>query len=341
MIGIIKLAHDCTDYFLTDTNETKDKGSAYSCCYEVINGTRRGFLKAFDYSAADRVGIEDPEAEIQNILQAYQTEREILKKCKDSKLKNVIELYDHGAYNLQEVITYPRVVYLILEYAEGGDVTEWLQKTNTIKWKLTSLHQLTKGLREIHNLSIAHQDIKPTNTVISTTTKLSDFGSAVSVYTSEESLPKRLKKAIAGSWAYAPPDLLYGYIHSDPISRRIGCDLYLLGSMIAFYFTDMSMTSLIKDNLAEDICWTNPATYGRFSEVETYLNSAFNKALIDLENRIEISELKQPLTFVVKCLCQPNSKLRGHPKTILYRGPNYDLERFLTIFSRLIFNLKN
>lgn len=325
-------------------NEGDDRGGVYSCCYEVQNGERQGFLKAFDYSAATKIGENDPEAQIQNLLMAYRTEKEILEKCKEHKLKNVIQLIEHGSCDVSEAEFYPRVVYLILEYAANGDVMNYLKQENlTLKWKLESLHQLIKGLRQIHNLSIAHQDLKPTNIVATEQqiTKLSDFGSAVHLNLNNEQLPRHLRKDYAGTWAYAPPDLVCGNTENDVIIRRIGCDLYLLGSMIVFYFTNMTMNALILQNLSEELAWGSPQNYGRFNEIEPYLQMAFERAISDLKDNIQIQALKEPIAFVVKCLCQPNPKLRGHPRTIAFRGQNFDLERFLTIFSRLLFDLKS
>jgi serine/threonine protein kinase len=223
-------------------------GGVYSCCYEVENEGRRGFLKAFDYSSADKVGRDGPE-QMRDILDAYLYETEILTICTDSGCKNVIRLLDQGNLDIAEAQQYPRVEYLILEYAGKGDIRDALKdKQLTLEWKMRSLHQLANGLRQIHSLSIAHQDIKPSNLVNLTNgaTKITDFGSAVLLNNSIRDIPKLLQKNYCGTWEYAPPELLYGEINNNSIIRRIGCDLYLLGSMVAFYFTNMSMTSLIK-----------------------------------------------------------------------------------------------
>jgi eukaryotic-like serine/threonine-protein kinase len=323
---------------ITNDNFAIDKGGVYSCCYEVENGNRKGFLKAFDYSAAGKIGVNNPEEEIQNLLKAFTVERDILQKCRDSKLKNVIELIDHGAYNVEEAIAYPRVIYLILEYAEHGDLRTALEeKRLTMEWKLRSLHQLAKGLKQIHNLSIAHQDIKPSNIVLSNNgTKISDFGSATAVNSPNHELPQHLKKAICGTWAYAPPELLYGEIYNDNIVRRIGCDLYLLGSMISFYFSDMTMTALIKSKLADKISWTNLETQGHYKELLTLIELAYEDALQELALSINEDKIRNTVVTIVRYLCHPNPAKRGHKKTIEQAEPNYDLQRFITMLSRLV-----
>jgi serine/threonine protein kinase len=196
---------------------------------------------------------------------------------------------------------------------------------------------LANGLRQIHELSIAHQDIKPSN-VVSTAgniTKLTDFGSAAPLNGDERALPDHIKQSISGTWAYAPPELLYDEINSNPIVRRIGCDLYLLGSMVVFYFTRSNMTALIRANLADNVSWTNRDTRGRYNEVKSYLTMAFEQALADLGNFIPEEKIREKVILTVKYLCNPDPELRGHAKTIKELGSNFSLHRFVTMFDVL------
>ena len=319
-------------------------GGVYSSCYEVEKEGRRGFLKAFDYTGAERVGREDPAAALRDILNAFTTERDILQACKQRVCRNVVEILGTGNYDIEEGVKNPTVHYLILEYADGGDLRKALNvsagtgRRPFVKWQLRSLHQLSNGLRQIHDLDIAHQDVKPSNVVACDggRTKLTDFGSAIAANSDERTLPSRLlQKAIAGSWAYAPPELLYGQVSPDFVTRRIGCDLYLLGSMVAYYFTNMSMTSLIRSNIQESISWTNPETWGNYSQVKAYLTDAFEIALGDIADKIEEREIRDQLVLVIRYLCNPDPSKRGHKRTIDQRGPNYNLGRFVTIFDRL------
>jgi serine/threonine protein kinase len=317
-------------------------GGVYSCCYEVHNGERKGFLKAFDYCAAEKVSKNYVE-ELKNILDAFTLEKDILKKCLENGCRNVIQILDDGSLEVPGAEKYPRVEYLILEYAERGDIRDVLHDQQvTLEWKMRSLHQMAKGLNELHKLSIAHQDVKPSNvvTVQSGRTKLTDFGSAVSISTNQEELPPHLKKPISGSWEYAPPELLYGDVDQDPMTRRIGCDLYLLGSMIAFYFTDMSMSSLIRANLNDSLSWTTGSNYGNYRNVKSYVIQAFEKALDDIGKRINSDYLREQVILILRFLCNPDPLRRGHVKSINQLGSNYSLERFVTMFDLLARKIK-
>ena len=324
------------------SNSLNQTGGIYSSYYEVENDDRKGFLKAFDYSAALKA-TEDFTKEINNITAAYNLEKEILELCRDNGCKNVIEILDKGTVFVDEVKSYPRVEYLILELAEKGDLRNVLQTDNvTLEWKIRSLHQLAKGLAELHKLSIAHQDIKPSNIVQLTMlkTKISDLGSAVTINGNQNPLPNRQLFDLAGTREYAPPELLYGALSSDETIRRIGCDLYLLGSMIAFYFTDTSMTALIKLNLSDSLSWNLPQNYGKYESVKSYVIIAFEKALVDVGRKIKDDYLREKLIEVLRFLCNPDPLTRGHEKSIIQKGSNYSLERFITIFDLLARRVK-
>jgi len=315
-------------------------GGVYSACYEVAKGTQKGFLKAFDYSAAEKVSKDRSGSDqIRDILNAYTLERDILDACTSKNCKNVVRLLAKGGIDVEEVSKYPRVEYLILEYAEDGDVRATLEKRrgNHLVWQLRSLHQLCNGLRQIHDLAIAHQDVKPSNivTLQNGVTKLTDFGSAVYVNGSSPDLPYHVKKDVPGTWAYAPPELLYGNVSDNPITRRIGCDLYLLGSMVVYYFTNSNMTGLIRSNLDDQLSWTDPSTHGNYSQVKPYVELAFEMALQDLGRSIADKKIRDLVLLSVKYLCNPDPELRGHKKTIKEIGPNYSLHRFVTMFDVL------
>jgi serine/threonine protein kinase len=323
------------------TMDSHQTGGVYSCYYEVENGDRKGFLKAFDYSSAAKASDEFTK-EINNITSAYNLEKEILEICRDSGCKNVIEILDSGFINVEEATNYQRVEYLILELAEEGDVRNVLHEQKvTLEWKIRSLHQLAKGLNELHRLSIAHQDVKPSNIVqTSGRTKLSDFGSATTINRDKTNLPYHQLKNLAGTWRYAPPELLYGDVATDDTIRRIGCDLYLLGSMVAFYFTDMSMTALIKANLSDTLCWTDHENYGKYQSIKAYVINAFEQALEDIGRKINDDFLRDKIIEIIRYLCNPDPMKRGHKKNIAERGSNFGLQRFITMFDVLARKIK-
>jgi len=315
-------------------------GGIYSCCYEVINedGTK-GFLKAFDYSDANKSSDQRPAELIRNITNAYEYERKILLKCSENGLNNVIRYLDAGGIEVEQNIKYPRVEYLILEHADEGDIRVSLKKGNgsSVAWKLRSLHQIAKSVSQLHRLLIAHQDIKPSNVVTFnySKTKLTDLGSAVSEIPIQSELPKYLEDDYCGSYEYSPPELLYGYKINDFTYRRIACDLYLLGNMVVFYFLDVSMNFLLKSNLDSSLCWEKPVNYKKYEYVKPYLIEAFEKSMEDLRKSIVQEDLKDPIEEVVRFLCNPDPLNRGHIKNINQKFGRLGLSRFVTKFDVL------
>ena len=71
---------------------------------------------------------------------------------------------------------------------------------------------------------------------------------------------------------------------ADWDARRMGCDAYLLGSMIVWMFTRTGMTPLLLMNLHKDLspkCWT-----GSYEEVLPYLHAAFEDTMDYVEPEI-------------------------------------------------------
>jgi branched-chain amino acid transport system substrate-binding protein len=103
---------------------------------------------------------------------------------------NILPLYDYG----QEMIDSTYFAYLIIPYRAEGSLMNWLRKrARTQKTKLLTLKQIdhliqqaNKALQYAHDHQIIHQDVKPANFLIRSTSdadeypdlQLSDFGIA-------------------------------------------------------------------------------------------------------------------------------------------------------------------
>jgi serine/threonine protein kinase len=154
---------------------------------------------------------------------------------------------------------------------------------------------------------IAHQDLKPSNALIfrGHHTKIGDLGRAAC----RDQIAPHEDFPVPGDYSYAPPELLYGHIPADWGQRRLGCDLYLMGSMVVFFFSRVGMTSLLLDQLDDSQRWQNWT--GTFYEILPHLRDAFSRA-IELFSTSVCDDLKAELTVVVRQLCDPDPSLRGH-----------------------------
>ncbi|TQF71477.1 serine/threonine-protein kinase [Pseudoalteromonas luteoviolacea] len=86
---------------------------------------------------------------------------------------NIVQLYD--------IVEFDSELLLVLEYVEGQTLAKHMrQKLLTLNDKLALLEKITRGIHYLHQQSLVHCDIKPSNILISDSgkVKISDFGIA-------------------------------------------------------------------------------------------------------------------------------------------------------------------
>merc|ERR1712018_531548 len=113
-------------------------------------------------------------------------------------------------------------VYLILEFAPGGEVYKALQKQpdgrfderRTAKF----IYQLADALDYCHSKKVIHRDIKPENLLLDLTgnLKIADFGWSVHA-------PSSRRATMCGTLDYLPPEMVAGEYHDEKV------DLWSLG----------------------------------------------------------------------------------------------------------------
>ncbi len=137
---------------------------------------------------------------------------------------NVVRCLDAG-------VTDQRVMYLVLEYVDSGDLRDLVDAKGglTEALALAILYQVADGLAEAHRLKLIHRDIKPPNIFVASngTAKLADFGIARSTESNRTMLT--MEGAIVGSPLYMSPE----QILTDP-TLDIRSDIYALGAVLYF-----------------------------------------------------------------------------------------------------------
>ena len=255
----------------------------------------------------------------------------MLEKCKSNGLSRIVTVLDSGTLPPKDGDASNVVQYLIFELADHDirSFVDWEQTFETA-WALRTMHQAAAALQQLHFVEIAHQDVKPSNVLIfeNSHSKLADLGRAFD----RHSTSPHDESACAGDLTYAPPELLYGYVPQDWRVRRLGCDLYLLGSLVVFFCTGVSMTHLLLNRLNDQHHYTKWG--GKYSEVLPYLQKSFTQIIRELRKKIH-PNFAEEITEAIRQLCDPNPDLRGHPKNIGSSGNQYSLERYVSIFDRL------
>ena len=304
-------------------------GGNFSFAYLVSKGPDRGFMKAFDFSAA----FETPDVlvQLQNLTTAYNYEKDILIHCKEKRLKSVVIAVEYGDVlvpNYDQMSG--RVFFLIFELADGdvrGQAHE--DQRFDILWSAKVIRGVTLGLYQLHNNKIAHQDVKPSNVLLfKGSSRVADFGRA-----SRRGYPALHDELqIAGDRTYAPPEQLYGHIHPDFTTCRFGCDMYMLGTLIAFLLTGINMKSHLFSYLDTEFHYNNWG--GTYHDVLPYLERAFADVMRDVNAEIDMDVIPEAADWI-KELCNPDLAKRGHPRGV-GKLNQYSLQRYETMSLQLV-----
>ena len=129
-------------------------------------------------------------------------EKEI-KILKTLRHPNIIHLYS--------VLQTKENIYLIMEYAKGIELFEYIGKKKRIEEIIACqiYQQIISGLEYLHKTEIVHRDIKPENLIINKKTKelkIVDFGLS-NIYNKDK---EKYLYSSCGSPSYAAPEMLKG-----------------------------------------------------------------------------------------------------------------------------------
>ena len=89
------------------------------------------------------------------------------------------------------------------------------------------------------------------------------------------------------------------------------------------------MTHLLFTRLDENHSF-NKWKGNTYSELLPYLERVFSEIIREFQ-----VDLSEEIAKLVKQLCNPNPRRRGHPRNIDTDGNKYSLERYVSIFDRL------
>ncbi|XP_071962493.1 testis-specific serine/threonine-protein kinase 3-like [Antedon mediterranea] len=129
-----------------------------------------------------------------------------------------------------------RNIYMVMEYVSGGDVLQYIQMRSKgpIREGLARrwIKQTIEGLRYLHQLHIAHRDVKCENLLLdgSGNVKITDFGFCKKMQTGD-----LFSETFCGSAAYAAPEIIqsipYNPFISDMWALGVVCYVITTGTM--------------------------------------------------------------------------------------------------------------
>ncbi len=312
-----------------------DTGGFFSIGYECSSPrVRRAFLKAIDlYKWLDR--SDDVVRDLLLWAQEVQGERDLLTVCKP--MDRVVTVLDTGDIReLHGARLHIPVPYIIFERAETTARRSILSDTPPMNaWRLRVLHHVAVGLRQLHSRMIAHQDVKLSNVLIfpaGAGAKISDLGRSVR---QGRNIPHEMQDW-PGELAYAPPEVIYGFIPEEFGARRFTADLYLLGSITCALFTGVQINAFLHDELPSEFFPPDlNGTYtGSFADVLPHLKDAFERSMARISSALPSgTPYSERLPQMIREWCDPDPRERGHPVTRAQFGGNgntYGLERYLS-----------
>lgn len=314
-------------------------GGYSSVSYFVSNKKgEKAFLKAIDLSSA--LQDDDLMRKLHELSEAYEHECNLLRQCKDKRLRRVVVPTAEGLAKASGIYKpLDRVPYIIFPRADGNIrqvVRRWreFEKKFDLAWALRCLHHSAVGLQELHGMNIAHQDIKPSNILVYPVegSKITDLGSA-----SQVGNPSRCDKwSVAGDPRYTTPEQWYGWSQSADFENRYLVDLYRLGSLIFFFFSDLSAMDAL--HLKISTKYGRDFTKSDFASDLPYLQYAFKESLDGLRESVEriAGDLTDGIIVIAEQLCDPDPIRRGDPRARAekYRK-QHDVQAYVSKFNTM------
>ena len=145
------------------------------------------------------------------------------------EIKILLELKHPNIIKFCDVILTDNAIYMIMEYAEKGDLAHYMLKITDNKLPeaeiLDFLKQIVSAMEYASNLKVIHRDLKPANILINVdnSIKIADFGFARMVL--DPSKTYKMTKAI-GSVFYMAPEVYKGEKYNSK------CDVWSVGIMV-------------------------------------------------------------------------------------------------------------
>ena len=221
--------------------------SNYKYIRTIGEGTFGKVKLAIHILTGEKVAIKILE---KNLIKGKREYEKIEREIKYLKLfthPNIIKIY--------EVIENSSSFFIVMEYAPGGELFNYIVEKEKLSEKETSffLYQIIQGVKEIHKKKICHRDIKPENLLFTKNKiiKIIDFGLS-SEYENYLSTP-------CGSPCYASPEMIEGKKYNGLSVDLWACGIILFAMLCGYLpFDDTNNDGLFQKILDGKIDYPDP-----------------------------------------------------------------------------------
>ncbi len=306
--------------------DDKGKGSSCTACYRAVSPKGDlSFIKAFDFRGEELAGNTES---LERFVREYNHEKRIHFLCNANRINRVTRIFGAG-----DILVKGEVVHFIIcEWADKSLLEHQPPGNKNIlpETRFTSMRDMASAISQLHQIGVAHQDVKHSNAVCfrNSELKLTDLGS--SSCETIDAPPHDLDQLV-GQPNYAPYEHHYDCHPSEWRHRRFGCDLFLLGNFCFTSFTGVSLSHLALHCIQEEL---RPGKFtGDYGNIIPHLIEA-HAHIPDFLGFVIPEPLIRDVTDIVSSLCHPNPRLRGHKRNLDFNN-QFGLERYITKFEIL------
>jgi serine/threonine protein kinase len=167
----------------------------------------------------------------------------------DREIRILKSMMHYNIIKIYSVIETPTTIYLIMEYASGGELFDYivlkkrLQESEACKF----FHQIINAIEYLHKLGIVHRDLKPENLLLDhkKDVKMVDFGLS-NTYKQGD-----LLKTPCGSPCYAAPEMVMGKKYSGLLVDIWSSGIILFAMLCGFLPFDDANNDVLYKKIAE------------------------------------------------------------------------------------------
>lgn len=279
-------------------------GGYFSESFFVERGKERAFLKLMDITNFGDL------QELLAGLAGFSYETKLISHTTDRGLSRVVNLLESGELEVDPgnpIAVLRRLPYLVFERGVG-DIRRTVDVSAAVseQWRFCVLHKTAAGLLQLHQANIAHQDLKPSNVIqiADDNLKLGDLGRS----SMRGNAAPHDGLSVAGAHSYAPFELTYSYVLPDWIERRIATDVFHMGCLAVFVFTNIVLPAAVYSRLEPAY---QPGTWGdSYEGVVPHLKAALARTLAEISNDFPVA-FRHDLSALVADMCNPDPLKRG------------------------------